>query len=399
MAGAVQHLDRLRAERGVDVDADDLPGRSDALGELAHRLARPAAGVQAAGAPVRARRGRAAVRWPPPRREPAPAGARTPPACAPARSRPAPSRWSSRPLREVVVIVAMLGAPAAVRIVDATTIFAATGGRGPAPGVRSADARRAARSRRRARGPRRSARAGASRERPRDRGRGRRRASASRACSPRRAAAPRRRARPCCGRAPVRSSRTRPGASPASCSRRLQRRAAVERADRRRRRTRAARARSRGARARARAATRCTPPPTGWCGWPPTSPSGRRPCSSSTTSTGPTRRRCAGWRSSPADSTSCGSACSARCAPASRRRTRTCSPSCSPPRPERPLRPRALGPAAAEALVRERLPAADRELRARLPRRDRRQPVPARRAARPAGVRARRAHATRPPPA
>ena len=50
MAGGVQHVHRLRAEGGVDVDADDLSGRSDALCQLSHRLARAAAGVQAAGA-------------------------------------------------------------------------------------------------------------------------------------------------------------------------------------------------------------------------------------------------------------------------------------------------------------------------------------------------------------
>ena len=50
MAGGVQQVHRLRAERGVDVDADDLAGRSDALGQLSHRLARAAAGIEAAGA-------------------------------------------------------------------------------------------------------------------------------------------------------------------------------------------------------------------------------------------------------------------------------------------------------------------------------------------------------------
>ena len=50
VSGAVQHLDRLRAEGRVDVDADDLSGRPDALGQQSHRLPRPAARVQAAGA-------------------------------------------------------------------------------------------------------------------------------------------------------------------------------------------------------------------------------------------------------------------------------------------------------------------------------------------------------------
>ena len=86
---------------------------------------------------------------------------------------------------------------------------------------------------------------------------------------------------------------------------------------------------------------------------------GRRRCWSSTTSTGPTRRRCAGWPSSPAGSTGWRSACCVAVRagePAGaarllaellrrRRRSRRCARGRS-------------GPAAAEALVRERLPAA-----------------------------------------
>ena len=52
-------------------------------------------------------------------------------------------------------------------------------------------------------------------------------------------------------------------------------------------------------------------------------------------------------------------------------RSPTCSPSCSPPRRSRRCVRAPLGPAAAEALVRERLPARRAELRARLPRRHR----------------------------
>ena len=59
--------------------------------------------------------------------------------------------------------------------------------------------------------------------------------------------------------------------------------------------------------------------------------------------------------------------------------------------PEDPVRPRALGPAAAEALVAERLPVRGSELRACLPRRHRRQSVPARRPAQTPGARARHA--------
>ena len=58
--------------------------------------------------------------------------------------------------------------------------------------------------------------------------------------------------------------------------------------------------------------------------------------------------------------------------------------------PEPPVRPRALGPAAVQTLVRERLPAATRRVRPGLPRRDRRQPVPARCPADPARRRRRR---------
>ena len=83
-----------------------------------------------------------------------------------------------------------------------------------------------------------------------------------------------------------------------------------------------------------------------------------RPCLSSTTSIGPTRRRCAGWRCWRARSASCGSACV--CA------VRSGEPAAAPEllaellagAPEPPVRPRALGPAATETLVRERLPAA-----------------------------------------
>jgi hypothetical protein len=46
----VQHLKGLRTEGAVDVDAHDLPGGPDALGELSHRLAGAAPGIQATGA-------------------------------------------------------------------------------------------------------------------------------------------------------------------------------------------------------------------------------------------------------------------------------------------------------------------------------------------------------------
>ena len=50
MAGAVQHVHRLRAEDGVEVDADDLAGRADALGEVSHGLPRTRSRIEAAGA-------------------------------------------------------------------------------------------------------------------------------------------------------------------------------------------------------------------------------------------------------------------------------------------------------------------------------------------------------------
>ena len=48
VAGLMEHLERLCAERCVDVDAGDLARRPDALGHQAHRLAGPAADVEAA---------------------------------------------------------------------------------------------------------------------------------------------------------------------------------------------------------------------------------------------------------------------------------------------------------------------------------------------------------------
>ena len=50
VARAVQHRQRHGAERGVRVDAQHAARGPDPLGHRAHRLARPAAGVQAAGA-------------------------------------------------------------------------------------------------------------------------------------------------------------------------------------------------------------------------------------------------------------------------------------------------------------------------------------------------------------
>jgi hypothetical protein len=50
MARPEQHVHRLRAEGGVDVDADDLAGRADALGEVAHGPPRSRARVKTAGA-------------------------------------------------------------------------------------------------------------------------------------------------------------------------------------------------------------------------------------------------------------------------------------------------------------------------------------------------------------
>ena len=50
MARAVQHGQRHGAERGVRVDAQYAARGPDPLGHQAHGLARPAAGIQAAGA-------------------------------------------------------------------------------------------------------------------------------------------------------------------------------------------------------------------------------------------------------------------------------------------------------------------------------------------------------------
>ena len=125
--GGLQHALRLAAEVGVDVDAADEARRPDTLGHEPHRLPRAAAGVQAARARRQAPRGRAAARSRPPRCGPAPAAARTPPACARGRSRRvravSPWRWSHRWSFRVGVAAAMLATAPPTRIVEATTNF------------------------------------------------------------------------------------------------------------------------------------------------------------------------------------------------------------------------------------------------------------------------------------
>ena len=316
------------------------PVGPDALGHQPHRLAGPAAGVQAAGAGGRARPGRAAAPWRPPRRGPGPAGARTPRVCVRARSR-STSGGSCRRCSTARRRRAHRGRP---------HDLSRGHWRRSISGVRSSVT--AARSRQRARGPRPAACGGPRRQRPRD---GRGGPGRDRQVEPAGG-----------GRALRRGGRDdRPAGArrPARAGRRLGRRPPAVRA---RRPTSAASAprRSPGARSIPRRpsprwrATPCTPPPTGSCGWPATSPSSAPPLlvvDDVHWADAPSLR----WLGQLArrlDELPLGVLCAVRAGE-------------PVPEPELlaellaaaepPVRPRPLGPAAAEALVRARLPQAD----------------------------------------
>ena len=168
-----------------------------------------------------------------------------------------------------------------------------------------------------------------------------------------------------CARAAARSSRTRPGASPASCSRRCAPAPAGTSWRSARRRSRAARS----TRARPSRRSPATPMHAAAHGlvWLACNLAERGPALlSSTTCTGPTRRRCAGWCSSRRrlDELPLGVLCAVRAGEPPGEPELLAELLAAAPEP--PVRPRPLGPAAVRG-ARRRAAARRRRRRSRTP--------------------------------